>query len=79
LTEKLPLGSPLFLGFFFYSLIFISWGGKVKTKVETNKKTFYIMVVEVIVVGIHSAIPNWLKDLFTFDVSHLFLKLYLLY
>jgi hypothetical protein len=37
------------------------------------------MVVEVIVVGIHSAIPNWLKDLFTFDVSHLFLKLYLLY
>jgi hypothetical protein len=37
------------------------------------------MVVEAIVVGILWLIPNWLEDLFTFDVSHLFLKLYLMY
>jgi hypothetical protein len=42
LTEKLPLGSPLFFG----------------NEAKPNKKTLYTMAMEAIVVNILSHIPN---------------------
>jgi hypothetical protein len=46
---------------------------------EPNQKTLYIMVVEVIMVDILSHVPNWLEDLFAFDVPHLLLEPYVTY
>ncbi len=37
------------------------------------------MAMEAIMVGILSHIPNWLENFFAFDVSHMFLKPYLMY
>jgi hypothetical protein len=58
-------------------LILIPWGGRVKNEVKPNKKILYTMALETIVVSIFSHIPNWLEDLFAFDVSHVFFKPYL--
>jgi hypothetical protein len=60
-------------------LILIPWGGRVRNEVKPNTKTLYTMAMEAIVEGIFSHIPNWLEDLFTFDVSHVFFKPYLTY
>jgi hypothetical protein len=46
---------------------------------KPNKKTFYTMAMEAIMVGILSHIPNWLEDLFAFDMPDLFFEPYLTY
>ncbi len=75
-----PLGITIVLKVYFLIPWYLfHWGGRVRNVAKPNKKTFYTMAMEAIMVGILSHIPNWLEDLFAFDMPDLFFEPYLTY